>query len=106
MTRDLGELGEAFSSPIRKNHPSESYRRAGVRYRGGTAAFDGEYRYSVKCEGRPDPQESYVLTARAQPRGSRPLHIFCAGADGSVRSIKSGRLYSCFAAGQIVGGLD
>jgi len=44
----------------------------------------------------------FVLTARAQPVGSRPLDIFCAGPDGAIRSIKSGRLYFCFAEGRIV----
>lgn len=101
-TCDLGELGEPFSGPIKSNHPSESYRLDGVVYRGGTAAFESEYRYSLKCEGKPDPQELFVLTARAQPVGSRPLGIFCAGPDGAIRSIRSGRLYSCFAEGQIV----
>lgn len=105
-TCDLGELGEPFSGPIKENHRSESYRLAGVIYRGGTAAFEGEYRYSLKCAGKPDPQELFVLTARAEPRGSRPLRVFCAGPDGAVRSIKSGRLYSCFAEGRIVQGVD
>ncbi len=99
---DLAELGEPFSGPVTSNHPSESYRLDDVVYRGGTAAFEGEYRFSLKCEGKPDPQERFVLTARAQPVGSRPLDIFCAGPDGAIRSIRSGRLYSCFAEGQIV----
>jgi hypothetical protein len=101
-TCDLGDLGEPFSSPIRRNHPSESYRLDGVVYRDGTAAVEGEYRYSVKCAGTRDPQELFVLTARAQPVGSRPLHVFCVGPDGAIRSIRSGRLYSCFAEGRIV----
>ena len=101
-TCDLGELGEPFSGTITSNHPSESYRLDGVVYRGGTAAVEGEYRYSLKCEGKPDPQELFVLTARAQPVGSRPLDIFCAGPDGAIRSIRSGRLYSCCAEGRIV----
>jgi hypothetical protein len=101
-TCDLGELGEPFSGAITSHPPSESYRLDGVVYRGGTAAFAGEYRYSLKCEGKTDPQELFVLTARAQPVGSRPLHIFCAGPDGAIRSIRSGRLYSCFAQGRIV----
>jgi hypothetical protein len=101
-TCDLGDLGEPFSGPITSNHPSESYRLDGVVYRGGTAAVESEYRYSLKCEGKPDPQELFVLTARAKPVGSRPLDIFCAGPDGAVRSTRSGRLYSCFAEGRIV----
>jgi hypothetical protein len=101
-TCDLGELGEPFSGTIKSNHPSESYRLDGVVYRSGTAAVEGEYRYSLKCEGKPDPQELFVLTARAQPVGSRPLDIFCAGPDGAIRSIRSGRLYSCCAEGRIV----
>ena len=101
-TCDLGELGEPFSGPITNNHPSESYRLDGVVYRGGTAAVEGEYRYSLKCEGKPDPQELFVLTARAQPVGSRPLHIFCAGPDGAIHVVRSGRLYSCWAEGRIV----
>lgn len=101
-TCDLGELGEPFSGPITSNHRSESYRIDGVVYRGGTKALEGEYRYSLKCEGKPDPQESFVLTARAQPVGSRPLDVFCAGPDGAIRSIGSGRLYYCFAEGRIV----
>ncbi len=101
-TCDLGELGEPFSGTIKSNHPSESYRLDGVVYRGGTAAVEGEYRYSLKCAGKPDPQELFVLTARAQPVGSRPLDIFCAGPDGAIRSISSGRLYSCCAEGRIV----
>ena len=46
-TCDLGELGGPFSGPITSNHPSESYRLDGVVYRGGTAAVEGEYRYSL-----------------------------------------------------------
>ena len=124
-TCNLEELGVPFSGPIRTNHASESYRLGDVIYRGGTAGFEGEYRYSVKCEqiecervrttsregeiqsalkckAKPDPQELFVLTARAQPVGSRPLDIFCAGPDGAIRSIRNGRLYSCFAEGRIV----
>lgn len=101
-TCDLNELGEAFSGSIQSNHRSESYRLNNVVYRGGTAAFEGEYRYSLKCDGKPDPQDSFVLTARAQPIGSRPLAVFCVGSDGAIRSIGSGKLYSCFAEGRIV----
>jgi hypothetical protein len=101
-TCDLRELGESFSGPIKSNHPSESYRLNGIVYRGGTAAFEGEYRYSLKCEGKPDPQELFVLTARAQPVGARPLDTFCVGPDGTIRAIDSGRLYSCFEEGRIV----
>ena len=128
-TCNLEELGVPFSGPIRTNHASESYRLGVVIYRGGTAGFEGEYRYSVKCEqiecervrttsregeiqsalkckAKPDPQELFVLTARAQPVGSRPLDIFCAGPDGAIRSIRNGRLYSCFAEGRIVQNVD
>ena len=101
-TCDLGVLDEPFSGPITSNHPSESYRLDEVVYRGGTAAVEGEYRYSLKCDGKPDPKELFVLTARAQPVGSRPLDIFCAGPDGAIRVVGSGRLYSCFAEGRIV----
>lgn len=101
-TCDLGELSEPFSGPITRNHPSESFRLQGVVYRGGTAAVEGEYRYSLKCVGRPDPQETFVLTARAQPVASRPLDTFCAGPNGVIRSIGSGRLYSCFSEGRTV----
>lgn len=100
-TCDLGELGVPFSGPI--TNTSVSYRLDGVVYRGGTAAVEGEYRYSLRCAGKPDPQELFVLTAfRAQPYGSRPLDFFCAGPDGAIRSIKSARLYFCFAEGRIV----
>lgn len=100
-TCDLGELGVPFSGPI--TNTSVSYRLDGVVYRGGTAAVEGEYRYSLRCAGKPDPQELFVLTAfRAQPYGSRPLDFFCAGPDGAIRSIKSARMYFCFAEGRIV----
>lgn len=100
-TCDLGELGVPFSGPI--TNTSVSYRLDGVVYRGGTAAVEGEYRYSLQCAGKPDPQELFVLTAfRVQPYGSRPLDFFCAGPDGVIRSIKSARLYFCFAEGRIV----
>lgn len=100
-TCDLGELGVPFSGPI--TNTSVSYRLDGVIYRGRTAAVEGEYRYSLQCAGTPDPQELFVLTAfRAQPYGSRPLDFFCAGPDGAIRSIKSARLYFCFAEGRIV----
>lgn len=125
FTCNLDELGVPFSGPIRPNGPSASYRLGDVIYSGGTAGFEGEYRYSVKCEqiecgrvqtqsregksisalkckGKPDPQELFVLTAGKQPVGSRPLDIFCAGPDGEIRSIRHGRLYSCFAEGRIV----
>ncbi len=102
-TCDLGELGEPFSGPITNNHPSASYRLDGVVYRGGTAAVEGEYRYSLQCAGKPDPQELFVLTARAQASyGARSLDIFCAGPDGAIRSIKSSRRIFCFAEGRIV----
>ncbi|MEQ1897571.1 MAG: hypothetical protein ABL971_09330 [Vicinamibacterales bacterium] len=110
-TCNLGELGEPFSGPIEKNHPSESYHLNGVAYHGGTAAIEDGYRYSLKCvatlpawKDKPDPQESFVLTVRSLvERGdTRPLKIFCAGADGAIRSIRTGRLYSCFAEGRIV----
>lgn len=101
-TCDLGELGGPFSGPITNNHPSASYRLDGVVYRGGTTAVEGEYRYSLQCAGKPDPQELFVLTARKQQAYSRPLDIFCAGPDGAIRSIKSARLYFCFAEGRIV----
>lgn len=103
-TCDLGELGEPFSGPITSGHPRRRYRLDGVVYRGGTAAVEGEYRYSLQCAGKPDPQELFVLTAtlRAQPVGSRPLDIFCAGPDGAIRSIKSSRRIFCFAEGRIV----
>jgi len=99
-TCDLGELAVPLSGPIKSNHPSERYRLGSVVYRGGTAAFEGEYRYSLKCAGKPDPQELFVLIARAPPTGSRPLDIFCAGPDGAIR--RWNRLYSCFAEGRIV----
>lgn len=114
FTCDLGELGVPFSGPVNKNHPSESYRLAGVAYRGGTAAFEGEYRYSLKCEvedtiswrGKPDPQERFVLTANPYSVGSRPLGVFCAGPDGAIRSIRGHMLYSCFTKGRIVQNLN
>ena len=100
-TCDLGELGVPFSGPI--TNTSVSYRLDGVVYRGGTASVEGEYRYFLRCAGKPDPQELFVLTAfRAQPYGSRPLDFFCAGPDGAIRSIKSARMYFCFAEGRIV----
>ena len=99
-TCDLGELGVPFSGPI--TNTSASYRLDGVVYRGGTTAVEGEYRYSLQCAGKPDPQELFVLTARKQQAYSRPLDIFCAGPDGAIRSIKSARLYFCFAEGRIV----
>jgi len=105
-TCDLGALGEPLSGPIKENHRSETYRLAGVIYRGGTAAFEGEYRYSLKCAGQPDPQELFILTARAEPRGSRPLRVFCAGPDGAIRSVESGRLYFCFTEGRILQGIE
>ena len=104
-TCDLGELGVPFSGPITNNHPSASYRLDGVVYRGGTAAVEGEYRYSLQCAGKPDSQELFVLTATLRanpPDGSRPLDIFCAGPDGAIRSIKSSRQIFCFAEGRIV----
>lgn len=101
-TCDLGELGEPFSGPITSNHPRRRYRLDGVVYRGGTTAVEGEYRYSLKCAGKPDPQELFVLIARTQPGGSRPLDIFCAGPDGAIRSIKRSRRIFCFAEGRIV----
>ncbi len=106
-TCDLAELAEPFGGPIRSNHPSESYRLNDVVYRGGTAVIEGEYRYSLKCEstkdfkGKPDPQETFVLTAR-DALGSRPLRILCGGPDGVIRAINPGKLYSCFAQGRIV----
>ncbi len=101
-TCDLGELGEPFSGPITSGHPRRRYRLGGVVYRGGTTAVEGEYRYSLKCAGKPDPQELFVLIARTQPGDSRPLDIFCAGPDGAIRSIKRSRRIFCFAEGRIV----
>ena len=90
FTCDLAELGEPFSTPITGGRPSDRYRFEDVVYRGGTAAFEGEYRFSLNCEGKPDPQERFALVARAQPVASRPLDVFCAGHDGAIRSIGSG----------------
>lgn len=102
-TCDLGELGVPFSGPIKKNRPSASYRLAGVVYRGGTGVTEGEYHYSLQCQDKPDPQELFVLTVRDWNQlGSRPLDNFCAGPDGTIRVIGRGKLYSCFAEGQIV----
>jgi len=107
-TCNLAELDELFSGPIQNNHRSESYRLGQVVYRGGTSAIENRYRYSLKCEGRPDPQASFVLTARSlvELGDTRPLEIFCAGADGAIRSISSGRLYACFTEGRLVGSVD
>jgi hypothetical protein len=104
FTCDLTELGALVPGAVEKNTPSESYRRGGVVYRGGTAMIADAYRYSLKCAVQPDPQESFVLTARAlvEEGDTRPLEIFCASADGAIRAITSGRLYSCFAEGRVV----
>lgn len=106
-TCDLGELSVPFGGAIKKNHPSATYRLGGVVYRGGTGVREGEYLYSLKCEARPDPQESFVLTVwDSNQVGSRPLHFFCAGPDGVVRAIGRGKLDRCFPEGQIVEKLD
>jgi len=110
FTCDLAELGVPFGGPITMNHPSESYRLAGVAYHGGTAAIENEYRFSLKCEvqdtttwrAREDPQETFVLTANPQAKEWRPLRVFCAGADGTIRSIRRGMMYACFDAGRLV----
>ncbi|UUZ68482.1 hypothetical protein LP416_31080 [Polaromonas sp. P2-4] len=116
FTCDLGELGVPLSGPITSSHPSESYRLDGVVYRGGTAVIEDRYRYSLKCldqsmsksylpEGKPDPQGLFILTARPaveQLPIRRPPDIFCAGPDGAIRSVRIGKLYSCFAEGRIV----
>jgi len=110
FTCDLAELGVPFGAPITANHPSESYRLAGVAYHGGTAAIENEYRFSLKCQvqdtttwrAREDPQETFVLTANPKAEEWRPLRVFCAGADGTIRSIRRGMMYACFDAGRIV----
>jgi len=106
-TCDLGELSVPFSGSIKKNHPSATYRLGGVVYRGGTGVREGEYFYSLKCEARPDPQELFVLTVSDPNQdGSRPLHCFCAGPDGVVRTIERGKLGRCFTEGRMVEKLD
>lgn len=116
FTCDLGELSEPFSVPITRSHPSESYSLDGVVYRGGTAVIENWYRYSLKCldqsmsknylpKGKSDPQDLFILTARPAVENlpiRRPPDIFCVGPDGVIRSVRFGKLFSCFAEGRIV----
>ena len=104
FTCNLGELGEPFPGPIQRNPAADGYRVERI-YRDGTYAIDRGYRYSLRCERKPDPRKLFILTASptATPPRPRGRWTFCAGADGKIRSVRRGRLYYCFAEGKIVG---
>lgn len=105
FTCDLMELHVPFAGTVTDIHPDEHYRRADIVYRGGTAATDGDYRYALKCDGSPDPQSRFVLTAKVsmeKESSARPLPIFCAGPEGLIHSVPPRHLYACFLEGKVV----
>jgi hypothetical protein len=101
-TCNFSELGEPLTGPVGSHQ--QTYALGGVVYRGGTAFIENEYRYSLMCSAERGAQDSFVLTARSlvEQGDTRPLAIICAGPNGIIRSIRSGRLYTCFVEGQIV----